>query len=376
RDHRAAPGNREHVLHRHQEGLLDLPLRDRNVLVHLLDQLHHRRHTDLALVPLKRLQRRADHDRGRIPGELVRRQKLPHFHLHQLQQLLVIDHVRLVHEHDDVRHAHLARQQNVLARLRHRAVGRRDHQNRPVHLRRSRDHVLHVVGVPGAVHVRVVALGALVLHVRRGDRDPARLLLRRLVNLVVRHELTAVRLGHHLRQRRRQRRLPVVHVPDRPHVHMWLGTLEFLFGHDCLLPYEFSYESHFLMMPSAMFGGTSVYLANSMVKVARPWLMERTVVAYPNISDRGTSAVMALPEGVSSIPRICPRRRFRSPITSPEYSSGVTTATFMIGSSSTGLARLKPSLKPIEPAILNAISLESTSWYEPSNRVILTSTTG
>src|SRR5256885_12653708 len=61
------------------------------------------------------------------------------------------------------------------------------------------------------------------------------------------------------------------------------------------------------------------------------------------------------------MPVIWPRRRFRSPITSPEYSSGVTTSTFMIGSSSTGLARLKPSLKPIEPAILNAISFESTS---------------
>ena len=33
-----------------------------------------------------------------------------------------------------------------------------DHQNRAVHLRRSRDHVLHVVGMPRAVHVRVVAV--------------------------------------------------------------------------------------------------------------------------------------------------------------------------------------------------------------------------
>ena len=30
----------------------------------------------------------------------------------------------------------------------------------------------------------------------------------------------------------------------------------------------------------------------------------------------------------------------------------------------------------IEPAILNAISEESTSWYEPSTSVTLTSTTG
>ena len=37
----------------------------------------------------------------------------------------------------------------------------------------------------------------------------------------------------------------------------------------------------------------------------------------------------------------------------------------MIGSSSTGLARFAASLNAIEPAILNAISLESTSWYDP-----------
>jgi hypothetical protein len=40
------------------------------------------------------------------------------------------------------------------------------------------------------------------------------------------------------------------------------------------------------------------------------------------------------------------------------------------------LAARIASLKAIEPAILNAISFESTSWYEPSNSVIFTSTTG
>src|SRR3984885_12817603 len=188
--HRAASGNREHVFHRHQERLLNLALGHRDVLVHLRHQLHHRRHTDVALIALERLQRRANHDRRVIAGKLVHRQQLTDFHLDQLQQLLVVDHVRLVHEHHDVRHTHLARQQDVLARLWHRAIGRRYHQDRAVHLRRSRDHVLHVVRVPGAVHVRVVTLAALVLHVRGRDRDPTRLLFRRLVDLVVRHELT------------------------------------------------------------------------------------------------------------------------------------------------------------------------------------------
>ena len=48
----------------------------------------------------------------------------------------------------------------------------------------------------------------------------------------------------------------------------------------------------------------------------------------------------------------------------------------MMGSSNTGLALRKPSLKPMEPAILKAISFESTSWYEPSKSVTLTSTIG
>ena len=63
-------------------------------------------------------------------------------------------------------------------------------------------------------------------------------------------------------------------------------------------------------------------------------------------------------------------------MTSPMYSSGVTTSTDMIGSISTGLAISAALRKAIWPAILNAISEESTSWYWPSTRLALTSTVG
>src|SRR6266478_4372351 len=85
-----------------------------------------------------------------------------------------VPQVALVQEHDNGRHVHLPRQQNVLPRLRHRPVHRRHHENRPVHLGRPRDHVLHVVGVPRAVHVRVVPIRRGVLHVRRRDRQDLR----------------------------------------------------------------------------------------------------------------------------------------------------------------------------------------------------------
>jgi len=47
-------------------------------------------------------------------------------------------------------------------------------------------------------------------------------------------ELAAELLGADLRQRRRQRRLAVVDVTDRPHVHVRFRPIEFLLRHGCL----------------------------------------------------------------------------------------------------------------------------------------------
>ncbi len=192
----------------------------------------------LALVAFHRQLGAAVDDRGGVAREVVLVEQLAHFHLDQLEQLGVVDHVALVQEHDDVRHADLARQQDVLARLRHRAVSGRAHQDRAVHLRRAGDHVLHIVGVPGAVDVRVVAVRGLVLDVRGVDRDAARLFFRRCVDLVVALGLAAELGRQHRRDRRRQRRLAVVDVTDRAHVHVRLGPLEFAFCHFSLLEYE------------------------------------------------------------------------------------------------------------------------------------------
>jgi len=67
---------------------------------------------------------------------------------------------------------HTAAPAECVPSLRHRPVRRRHHQNRPVIWRRPRDHVLDVVRVARAVHVRVVTVRRLVLHVRRVDRHP------------------------------------------------------------------------------------------------------------------------------------------------------------------------------------------------------------
>jgi hypothetical protein len=59
--------------------------------------------------------------------------------------------------------------------------------------------------------------------VRRRDRDAAGFLFRRLVDLIEGYKLHfRIILRQHLRDRRRQRRLAMVHVPDRPDIHVWL----------------------------------------------------------------------------------------------------------------------------------------------------------
>ena len=105
-------------------------------------------------------------DRDVVAREVVLGQQLADLELDQIEQLGIVDRVDLVEEDDDVGDLDLAGQQDVLAGLGHRPVGRRHHQDRAVHLGGSRDHVFDVVGVTWAVHVCIVPLVCFVFHVR------------------------------------------------------------------------------------------------------------------------------------------------------------------------------------------------------------------
>ncbi len=83
-----------------------------------------------------------------------------------------------------VGHADLTGEQNVLAGLGHGAVGGGDNEDRAVHLGRTGDHVLDVVGVAGGVNVCVVALLGLVLNVGDVDGDTTIALLGSVVDLI------------------------------------------------------------------------------------------------------------------------------------------------------------------------------------------------
>ena len=227
---RAATGDGEDVFDGHQERLVDGALRQRDAAVDGVEEL-----VDLAdprLVALERLERRTLDDRGVVARELVLVEQLADFHLDELDELLIVDHVALVQEDDDVGHANLTGEKDVLAGLGHRAVGGGDDEDRAVHLRCTGDHVLDVVRVTRAVDVSVVAGVGLVLDVRDGDRDTALALFRSLVDLIERREVGEAFRGLALGDSGRKGGLTVVDVADRTDVDVWLGALELLLRHE------------------------------------------------------------------------------------------------------------------------------------------------
>ena len=78
----------------------------------------------------------------------------------------------LVDKDNDLLDANLLSQQQMLASLRHRAIGGRNDNDGAVHLRGSRDHVLDVIRVPGAVDVRIVTKSVLklALYMRKATK--------------------------------------------------------------------------------------------------------------------------------------------------------------------------------------------------------------
>src|SRR5690625_523180 len=232
-DDGAATGDREDVLDRHEEGLVDVALRGRDAgvdgLHEVLDGL------DPLRVALEGLERGDAHDRHVVARELLAGEQVTDLDLDELEDLLVVDHVGLVQRHEDVGHADLTGEQHVLTGLGHRAVGRGDHQDRAVHLGGTDDHVLDVVRVTGSVDVGVVARLGLVLDVRDVDRDAALTLLGSVVDLVIGAERVQVRVlvRQHLGDGSGQRRLSVVDVTDGADVDVRLGPLELGLRHLC-----------------------------------------------------------------------------------------------------------------------------------------------
>ena len=236
----ATTGDGEDVLDGHEERLVGLAGGSRDVLV---DSVHELPDGILiALVALEGLEGGAADDGDIIAGEVVLGEQVAGLHLDEVDELLVINHVALVEEDDDVGNADLAGEQDVLAGLGHRAVGGGDNEDGAVHLSSTRDHVLDVVSMARAVDVSVVTLVGLVLDVGDGNRDAALALFRSLVDILECGEvggggaMRTVIVGKRLGDSRGKRGLAMVDVTNGADVYMRLGAVKlFLFSHHILL---------------------------------------------------------------------------------------------------------------------------------------------
>lgn len=169
-DDRAAALDRKDVLDRHQERLLEVAQRLVEPLVDGVHELEHALLANLVVAVLERGEGGAHDDRRRLAVKAVRLEQVAHLHLDELEHLAVVNLVHLVDVDDELLDPDLAREEQVLARLRHLPVRGRDDDDAAVpfggwaragvsgaserkgnewngHLRGSGDHVLDLCEV-------------------------------------------------------------------------------------------------------------------------------------------------------------------------------------------------------------------------------------
>src|SRR5690554_3410600 len=135
--------NREYVLNRHQEWLVNQTLRLRNISINGIHQF-----LDLSncvSITLQCFQCRSLDYAGVVTIKFVLIQQLPYFHFNQFEHFRVVNQVHFIHKYYDLRNTNLTSQQNVLAGLWHRTVGSSHYKDSSIHLCSTCNHVFHIV---------------------------------------------------------------------------------------------------------------------------------------------------------------------------------------------------------------------------------------
>ncbi len=211
-------GNREYVLNRHQEGLVALTRRQRNVLVYCVHKLENFL-LPLGLTVQSTKCRTADNG-SVVTVKAVCAQYVTNLHLNEVKHLSIVYHIALVHKHNDTGNVYLTSQQHVLTSLRHRTIGRSNNQDSTIHLSSTSYHILYIVGVAGAVYVSVVTACSLILNVSGVDGDTTLFLLGSVVDRVKRAQLRKTILCQYGSNSSGKSSFTVVNVADSTYVYV------------------------------------------------------------------------------------------------------------------------------------------------------------
>jgi hypothetical protein len=175
--------DREYVLNRHQEGLVESTGRKLNPVVNSVHQLH-----DLVFPLSNTIQGaegRTTDERGVI-FELILSQEVTHFHLNEVKHFGILNSVALVDEYNEAGNVHLTSEQDVLTSLGHRTVSCSYYDDSTIHLSGTGNHVLHIVSVTRTVNVSIVTVSRLILYVRGVNCNTTFLLFGSVVDLIER----------------------------------------------------------------------------------------------------------------------------------------------------------------------------------------------
>ena len=221
--------DREYVLDRHQERLICITLRIRNIGINCFHQFH-----DLvapfAVRIFQSLQSGTLDDRA--IREAVLFKLLCYFHLNQFDQFFVIYHIALVQEYYDIRYAYLTGQKDVLFCLSHNTVRSSNYEDSAVHLRSTGDHVLYIVGMARTVNVSVMSLICLVLYVSGRNCNTTLSLFRCFIDVLeIYLFITGYSLSQHFCDCSCQSCFTMVNVADGTNVTMRFGSVKFSFSH-------------------------------------------------------------------------------------------------------------------------------------------------
>ena len=217
--------DREDILNGHEEGLVQITSGLGDILVNGSHELEDGIAAELLVSSLRGGQGRATDDGRVIAIEVIEIEQLADLHLDQLQKLFVIDHVALVQENNKIGNANLLGEEDVLPRLGHRSIGGGNDKDTSVHLGGASNHILHVIGVTGAIDVAVVSVFGLVFDVAGIDSNLTGLLLGGLVNVLVAHGLGPTLLGKDVGNGLGESRLSMIDVTDGTNVDVRLGSV-------------------------------------------------------------------------------------------------------------------------------------------------------
>ena len=228
-------GNGEDVLDRHQEWLLVITNRNRNIFVNRIHELHY--FVFPLFLSIESTEGRTTDNWAVVTIVSIECKQVAGFHFNEVKHLRIIYEVNLVQEDNDLRNVHLTSEKDMLACLRHWTVGSCYYEDCAIHLSGAGNHVLHIIGVAWAVNMRIVTLCGLVLDVCGVNGDATLFLLRSVIDLVERLDFLASEapLVENLGNCGSQSRLTVVNMANCTDVDMRFCSLECFFCHNIMI---------------------------------------------------------------------------------------------------------------------------------------------